>query len=113
MDVKLLKREKYVRSDGYLVELFSKKYGDFNAVHSYLVSIEAGKSRAGHFHKKKNELIFPVDGEIVVLLSIGSEKKEIRLASEENDYVAVIIPPNINHLIENRGDSRAKMIRRL
>lgn len=110
MDARIIKREKYAREDGFLVELFSKKYGDFEAVHSYLVSIESGKSRAGHFHKKKNELIFPVEGKVVVLLSNGSEKKEIILGSEENEYSAVVIPPNVNHLIKNRTDSRAKIV---
>jgi len=110
MDARIIKREKHRRGDGYLVELFSEKYNDFNAVHSYRVSIEPGKSRAGHFHKKKNELIFPVDGKVVVLISDGSEKKEIILGSEENEYAAVLIPPNINHLVENRTDKPAKIV---
>lgn len=110
MDARIIKREKHTREDGFLVELFSKKYSDFDAVHSYMVSVAPGKTRAGHFHKKKNELIFPVEGKVVVLLSNGSEKKEITLGSEENEYSAVVIPPNVNHLIKNRTDSRAKIV---
>jgi len=110
MDARIIKREKHTRDDGFLVELFSKKYPDFDAVHSYMVSVAPGKTRAGHFHKKKTEVIFPVDGRIIVFLSDDTEKKEVVLDSEEKEYAAVLISPNINHLIENRTNRPAKVV---
>ncbi|MFH2021078.1 MAG: WxcM-like domain-containing protein [archaeon] len=117
-----IKRIKHSREDGYLIELFSKKYRDFKAVHSYLVCIAPGKTRAGHYHKKKTEVIFPVDGEVIITLrktgggsvhtSIGHGRNatEIALNGENEDYSGLLISPQLWHLVENRTDKKAKII---
>jgi dTDP-4-dehydrorhamnose 3,5-epimerase-like enzyme len=55
MNVTRLPRQKHVRDDGWLAELISMKYTDdpFCGIHSYIVSICPGRSRANHFHRKK------------------------------------------------------------
>jgi dTDP-4-dehydrorhamnose 3,5-epimerase-like enzyme len=110
MDTRMLERKKHLRDDGFLVELFSLKYGDFEAVHSYLVSIEPEKTRAGHFHKKKTEVIYPVDGKVRVLLVEDGNKKEVFLDSESKKYGGLLIAPNIAHFLKNTSSSRAKVI---
>jgi len=103
MDARIVEREKHAREDGYLVELFSSKYGDFNAVHSYMVSIAAGKTRAGHFHRNKTEVIYPVNGKVTILLKDirNEERKTVLLDSEQERYGGLLIPPNIAHLLKN------------
>ncbi|MBU1165635.1 WxcM-like domain-containing protein [Candidatus Micrarchaeota archaeon] len=114
---RMIKRTKHSRDDGYLVELFSKKYDDFKAVHSYLVRVAPGKTRAGHFHKKKTEVIFPVGGEVTIILkemenaqNQNKSAKEIILSSEKEEYSGLLVPPELWHLIENRTDKDAKIV---
>ena len=112
MDARIIKREKHSRDDGFLVELFSKKYSDFDAVHSYMVSVAPGKTRAGHFHKEKTEVIFPINGRVTILLKDMKSGKidEILLDPENEEYTAVLIPANIAHLVKNNSDENAQIV---
>ena len=112
MDARIIKREKHARDDGFLVELFSEKYSDFDAVHSYLVFVAPGKTRAGHYHKEKIEVIFPVNGKVTVLLkdTEHEERKEVILDPKNDEYSALLIPANIAHLVKNDSKENAQIV---
>ena len=110
----MVSRKKYVRDDGWLCELFSMNYHDqpFSDIHSYLVSIVPNRSRANHFHRKKEEWIAPAAGILEIRLEdIRIKKQEIIvLNTKSEDYSIIYIPPFIAHSIKNIGDSEASIV---
>lgn len=114
MNVTLLPRQKHVRDDGWLAELISMKYTDhpFCGIHSYIVSICVGRSRANHFHRKKEEWIAPVAGTARLLLEdmATGEREFVLLDSRSQDYGLVFIPPSIAHSVQNTGEEDAVVI---
>ena len=75
-----LKRQKHAREDGWLCELVSEIYDDepFTGIHSYLVSVSPGRSRANHYHRKKEEWIAITSGKIILSLEwIDKEREEV------------------------------------
>lgn len=101
--MKILKRKKHSRDDGCLVELFSEHYKDFECRHSYLVSIEPGKSRAKHYHNEKVEVIAPVCGETEVILEdvVTKECARKTIKSDGVELELVIIPSGVAHAVKN------------
>jgi len=97
MKHKELYREKHIRDDGWLSELVSMRYGDtpFDCLHSYLVSIKPGRTRAKHYHRRKEEWIAIVSGRVALLL------KDVY--SGEQDKITA-------HAIKNIGDSDASIV---
>jgi len=114
MIYKELLRKKHVREDGWLSELISIKYEDdpFNCLHSYLVLINPGETRAEHYHKKKEEWLAITSGKIMVLLEdIHSNKREkIILDINSKDYKLIYLPPLVAHAIKNIGDKEASIV---
>ena len=112
---KKISREKHVREDGWLAELVSKTYDDepFNCIHSYLVSIEPMKTRAGHYHKKKEEWFCVTSGKIELILENIDTKARKRLILDSNlkNYEIIYIPSSIAHLLKNPSDKeRANLV---
>jgi len=112
---KKLSRKKHVRKDGWLAELVSKTYDDepFNCIHSYLVSIEPMKTRAGHYHKKKEEWFCVTSGKIELILEdIDTKRRErILLDSNSKNYEIIHITSTIAHLLKNPSDKeRASLL---
>lgn len=114
MNVDRLRREKHVRDDGWLAELISMNYPDhpFCGIHSYVVSVSPGRSRANHYHRKKEEWIAPVAGSLSLLLQDPEtrEREEILLDTRSPDYLLVHIPPPIAHAVRNAGPGEAAVI---
>ena len=106
---KKLSRKKYVREDGWLVELVSKAYVDepFNHIHSYLVSFNPGAVRAGHFHRRKEEWFCITSGRLeLTLKDIKSrELEKIILDANSKDYRIVHIPVNVAHVLRNLSET--------
>lgn len=106
-----LPREKHIREDGWLCELISTKYQDVPIPwgHSYLVSITPGRTRANHFHQKKNEWIAPASGIIEIILEDIQTKtqEKIIVNSKSREYSIIHIPPFIAHSIKNIGNTEA------
>lgn len=102
---KKLPRKKHVREDGFLVELISKAYRDepFNCVHSYLVTVEPKKTRAGHYHRKKDEWLCIVAGKAEIeLIDVESKEREkILLDSGSEEYNIIYIPQKVAHIVRN------------
>jgi len=109
-----LYRKKHVRKDGWLVELISMKYDDtpFNCLHSYLVLINPGETRAKHYHTKKDEWIAITSGKVMILMEdIHSTGKEnIILDINSTDYKLIHVPPFTAHAVKNIGTDKASII---
>jgi dTDP-4-dehydrorhamnose 3,5-epimerase-like enzyme len=108
-----LPRKKHVRADGWLVELVSKAYADepFGCLHSYMVNIKPGKSRAGHYHNKKEEWFCVACGRIELVLADRKNSREtILLDASEEEYSIIHIPSGIAHLVKNISGGDAAII---
>lgn len=107
-------REKHSREDGWLSELISMKYDDepFENLHSYLVSIHPGRTRAEHYHKNKEEWLGITSGKIMLFLEDirSKEKEKVILDTRTEDYRLVYIPPLIAHSIKNISDEEASVV---
>jgi len=114
MMYKKLSRKKHIREDGWLSELVSMNYDDepFNCVHSYLVSIEPGKTRAKHYHNKKEEWLCICSGKIELIFEDIKTKKRktLILDSESKNYNIIYIPPGVAHAVKNTGKSKASIV---
>ena len=84
----------------------------FCGVHTYIVSIAPGRSRANHYHLKKEEWIALAAGRILISLedTRTKEKEKIVLDTAEKDYRVLHIPPSIAHSITNLGTGEASII---
>jgi dTDP-4-dehydrorhamnose 3,5-epimerase-like enzyme len=109
-----LPRKKHVRADGWLVELVSKAYADepFDCVHSYMVNIKPGKSRAGHYHNKKEEWFCVACGriELVLVDRLKSITETVSLDASGEEYNIIHIPAGIAHLVKNQSHGDAAII---
>jgi oxalate decarboxylase/phosphoglucose isomerase-like protein (cupin superfamily) len=85
---KKLSRVKHTRKDGWLSELVSINYNDepFNCVHSYIVSITPGNTRANHYHKKKEEWIAAASGKIELHNEYIIQGKKLLLDTSAKEY---------------------------
>ena len=114
MNVTILSRLKHVRDDGWLSELISMKYVDtpFAGIHSYVVSITPGRSRANHYHRIKEEWIALAAGIVALtLVDTGTgERESIVLDARSDDYGLISISPCIAHSIKNIGTGEAAVI---
>jgi len=109
-----LYRIKHTRDDGWLSEIVSVNYDDepFNCIHSYLVSINPGKVRAKHYHRKKEEWIAPVSGKVVLHLKniLSGEHDKIILDTSSIGYEFLYIPPFVAHAVYNTWEREACII---
>jgi len=114
MNITRLPRQKHVRDDGWLAELVSMKYADhpFTGIHSYVVSIAPGRSRANHFHRKKEEWIAPAAGAVTLLFedTKNGERESILLDTRSDNYDMIFIPPFIAHAVRNTGEEEAAIV---
>lgn len=109
-----LTRIKHKREDGWLSEIVSMNYGDepFNCVHSYVVSIEPMRSRANHYHKKKEEWLALAAGKIKLCLKdvVSGKYEEIVLDSRSDTYEVIHIPPLVAHALKNISNGESSVI---
>jgi len=109
-----LKRVKHIRDDGWLAEIIPMKNRDhpFTGVHSYVVSISPGRSRANHYHREKEEWIALAAGKILLSLedTRTKEKESIVLDSRSDEYSVIHIPPFIAHSVKNAGTGEASIV---
>jgi oxalate decarboxylase/phosphoglucose isomerase-like protein (cupin superfamily) len=114
MKITCLSRQKHVRDDGWLAELISMVYPDhpFSGVHTYVVSITPGRTRANHYHKKKEEWLALAAGTVTLHLvdTRTGEHRVINLESQSADYGLIYIPPFIAHSLKNTGTGEAAVI---
>ena len=84
----------------------------FLNVHSYLVSVFPGRTRANHYHKKKEEWIALTAGVLEIILEDirTKERETIVLDTKTKEYAIIYIPPCIAHSIKNIGDSEAVIV---
>jgi dTDP-4-dehydrorhamnose 3,5-epimerase-like enzyme len=109
-----LKRTRHTRDDGWLAEIIPINSPDhpFHGVHSYIVSITPGRSRANHYHTKKEEWIALAAGNIVLGLvdTRTKERETIMLDSRSEEYSVIHIPPFIAHSVQNPGPGEASVV---
>jgi oxalate decarboxylase/phosphoglucose isomerase-like protein (cupin superfamily) len=114
MNITRLQRQKHVRDDGWLAELVSMKYADhpFTGIHSYVVSIAPGRSRANHYHRKKEEWIAPAAGTVTLHLADTKtgERVSVLLDTRSEEYELIAIPPFIAHSVQNTGEGDAAIV---
>lgn len=87
-----------------LVPRFANNY-------SYYVTFKTKGNIAGnHYHKKKEELFYAVNGELTVFLEDGHTKmkEEIRLLSTKHQ--ALFIPKNISHMVRADTDNAILLV---
>jgi oxalate decarboxylase/phosphoglucose isomerase-like protein (cupin superfamily) len=109
-----LSRVKHCRDDGWLAELVSMNYKDqpFQCVHTYVVSVAPGKTRARHYHRNKEEWAAIASGKIDLLLEHvkTGEKARLLLDTAAPDYRIIYIPPYVAHAIRNPGTTDASLV---
>ena len=109
-----LPRARHARDDGWLSELVSMNYADepFNCVHSYVVSVAPDRTRAKHYHLKKEEWLAIAAGKILLRLRDidTGESAQVLLDSGAETYRLIYVPPRVAHAIENVGQGEASMI---
>ena len=114
MNVPVLPRLKHVRDDGWLAELVSMKYTDTlcTGIHSYVVSVNPGRSRANHYHEKKEEWIALAAGTAALhLVDVKTgERESMVLDTRSADYGLINVSPFIAHSIENTGNGETAVI---
>ena len=114
MPVHSLPRKKHIRNDGWLAELVSFQYPDhpFTGIHSYVVSINPGHSRANHYHEKKEEWIALAAGTVTLIMEDirSGERETVILESVSEDYRLIYIPPFVAHSVQNNGKGEAAVI---
>ncbi|MDO9540141.1 MAG: WxcM-like domain-containing protein [Methanocalculus sp.] len=114
MDDICLKREKHIRDDGWLCELVSSKYSDepFTGIHTYVVSVNPGCSRADHYHQKKEEWISITSGRVILSLEWvqGGRREEIVLDAESEECRIIYIMPFVAHKIQNVSQGSSSII---
>jgi dTDP-4-dehydrorhamnose 3,5-epimerase-like enzyme len=84
----------------------------FNCIHSYVVSIEPKRTRANHYHKKKEEWMALTAGKIKLSLKdiVSGKIEEITMDSESDIYEVIYIPPFVAHAVTNVSDKEASLI---
>ncbi len=114
MKHKKLPRTKHKREDGWLTELVSGHHADdpFKGIHTYLVCIRPGQTRACHYHEKKEEWLAVTHGRVRLdLEDIETKEKEtLLLDAESDDYHITYIPPRVAHAITNPGRDDASLV---
>ena len=114
MRLEILSREKHVREDGWLAELVSMKEKDmpFDGIHSYIVMLEPGRSRANHYHKEKEEWLALGAGRLKIILEDPETKERVEkvLGHDDEIYNMVYVPVNIAHSVKNIGQEKASVI---
>ena len=110
----ILSRKKHLREDGWLAELVSMQKNDmpFQGIHSYIVMIEPGKSRANHYHLEKEEWLALGSGRLKITMENPEtkERSEKILAHDNETYEIIYIPTNIAHSVKNIGQDKASVI---
>jgi dTDP-4-dehydrorhamnose 3,5-epimerase-like enzyme len=92
---------------GFLFEVLRFKDDDIPGNGQlYTFSIEPGKRRGDHYHKKKLEWFTCVHGEVIVLLSHDSGKSEAVILNAVNPRV-VFAGPRSSHALINRNEHPA------
>ncbi|MCM1987220.1 WxcM-like domain-containing protein [Methanococcoides seepicolus] len=90
------------------------KYEDepFNFIHTYLVSVNPGKVRANHYHKKKEEWIAITAGKIALLLKDmrSGEVDKIIMDTNSEKQEIIYIPPFVAHAVQNISNTEANLI---
>jgi len=90
------------------------KYSDqpFNCLHSYLVCIKKGKTRANHYHLRKEEWMAITSGKIDLLPEDikTKEKAKIHLDTKSEDYKMIYVPPLVAHILVNVADCESSVI---
>lgn len=109
-----LARLKHIREDGWLSELISMNYKDepFDCVHTYIVSIQPGRTRANHYHRKKEEWMAITAGKINLHLkdvNSGEEDKVLLDANSEESEIIHILP-FVAHALENIDSGKSSII---
>lgn len=114
MIARRLNRAKHIRDDGWLAEIIPLNARDhpFFGIHSYVVSIAPGRSRANHYHMKKEEWIALAAGKLLLTLEDTRTKgcETFVLDSLSEKYSVVRIPPLIAHSVKNTGTGEASVV---
>jgi oxalate decarboxylase/phosphoglucose isomerase-like protein (cupin superfamily) len=84
----------------------------FTCLHSYIVIIEPGKTRAKHYHILKEEWVALAAGKIHLFMenTQTKEKSEICLDINDKDYGITYLPPMTAHALKNVGDGPASVV---
>ena len=84
----------------------------FSGVHSYVISITPGRSRANHYYLKKEGWIALAVGKILISLedTRTEEKERIMLDILSEDFQVIHIPPFIAHSVKNIGTGEASIM---
>ena len=100
----------HVDERGYLIELL--RFLDFDIPGQgqlYTFSVNPGKRRGDHYHKRKREWFTCVSGEAIVLLSTADgQKKAVKLNADQPKLVYA--GPGASHAVINNTEQTAIMV---
>lgn len=107
-------RTKHARDDGWLCELVSMRYDDepFSGVHTYVVSVAPGRSRANHYHRKKEEWLAVVSGRIEVRLRhvLTGDSAAMVLDTSDPACRILYVPPMVAHSVRNPLSAESALV---
>lgn len=83
----------------------------FDNCYSYIVQFTAQGNVAGnHYHKIKQEIYFPVEGEFVVILENPKTKERETIQLRSVDHIALFVPSGIAHVVRAETTSATLLV---
>lgn len=110
MNIEIKKLEKHTDGRGCLVEVLRGDQIDQKIEHIYFSISKPGAIRANHYHKRKTEWFCTVEGGAKLILEDNKSNERRELLLSGDDPMAVMVPPNVTHLVENIGDDEMHLI---
>ena len=88
---------------GALAELVRRSYSPAPLEHIYSVAVAPGRSRGGHYHKRKHEWFAVVSGECHLALwdAEKPKRKVVLTVGPRSECMVVSIEPGISHTFTN------------
>lgn len=75
---------------------------DFHNGYSYFVTFtEIGNIAGNHYHTKKQEIYFPVVGQMTVILQNIETKKTEEIILKAEDHRALLVPAGVGHVVRS------------
>src|SRR3989339_2265672 len=100
--MKIVKLKRYSDVRGHLVENTDKNIMS-SSEHFFISKSKAGVIRGNHFHKRKSEWFYVIQGRCLIITEDINSKKREELIVDETDDRAVNILPDKAHAFRNLG----------
>ena len=100
--MKIVKLKRYSDIRGHLVENTDKNIMTASK-HFFISKSKAGVIRGNHYHKRKSEWFYVIQGKCRIVAENIVTKKREEINIDEKDDLAVNVGPNTAHAFKNVG----------